>query len=215
MNPELSVPPRRFLTVGTELTLDGHVVLCFVSAHYTDLPRARPWLRLLREKYRLPAAWRIDAPALFDAAGRERAGLRQLDDAGARGLVDDVIGVLNRIPCLLRFAYLPLRGNQTADSIRADLSAVALDVPADGTQGPPAADCDLAMTDQANLSADAMRLGDLASLMAFVCLRAQVGRPEDLFFQERVLKLRYWSRADTVALLLPEPPAADAAGGGA
>ncbi len=204
MNPQLSVPPRRFLTVGTELELDRQVVLCLVSAHYTDMPRARPWLRLLREKYRIPAAWRIDGPALFDAAGRERAGLRQLDDAGARALVDDSVGVFNRIPCLLRFAYLPLRGDQTADSTRADLRAVALDVPPDGTQGPPAADCDVAMASEPDLTADALRLGDLASLIAFVCLRAQAGRPEDLFFQQQVLKLKYWSRADTVALLVPE-----------
>lgn len=210
MNPDLSSPPRRFLTVGTELELDRHVVLCFVSAHYTDLPRARPWLRLLREKYRIPAAWRIDAPALFDAAGRERAGLRQLDDAGARALVDDTIAVFNRIPCLLRFAYLPLRGAQTVDGTRADLRAVALDVPPDGTQGPPAGDCDMVMADAANLTADAVRLGDLASLVVFVCLRAQAGRPEDVFFQQQVLKLKYWSRADTVALLVPEDNTADA-----
>ena len=215
MNPEPSVPPRRFLTVGAELALDRQVVLCLVSAHYTDLPRARPWLRLLREKYRIPAAWRIDGPALFDAAGRERAGLRQIDDAGARALVDDVVGVFNRIPCLLRFAYLPLRGDQTADSTRADLRAMALDVPPDGTQGPPAADCDVAMASEPDLTADALRLGDLASLIAFVCLRAQAGRPEDLFFQQQVLRLKYWSRADTVALLVPEADIADAAPAGA
>ena len=112
--------------------------------------------------------------------------------------------MFNRIPCLLRFAYLPLRGDQTADSTRSDLRAVALDVPPDGTQGPPAADCDVAMASEPDLTADALRLGDLASLIAFVCLRAQAGRPEDLFFQQQVLKLKYWSRADTVALLVPE-----------
>ena len=202
MNPQPSVPPRRFLTIGTELGIDRHVVHGYVSAHYTDLPRARPWLRLLREKFRLPTGWRIEAPVIFDPAARQRVGLGHLDDFGARTLVTDVIDVFNRIPCLWRFAYLPLRGDQTADNTRDALRTVALDVPPDGTQGPPAAECDLAYADAAELTPDAIRLADLCSLLAFVSLRAQACRPEDVFFQQQVVKLRYWSRANTVGLLL-------------
>lgn len=147
----------RFCVYGDESQFRDILVFAYAIFHRRDVQNATKVLEELRQHYRIPSKAPIHCRVLHNAKARRKYHLDHLDDGDVSALIAAVVDQMKSIPAACRFAWtrLPNR-DPLVDSVDPSwvlpnepkgvlgiLMQTCFAVPADGSQGPSATECDI------------------------------------------------------------------------
>jgi hypothetical protein len=99
-------PP--FCAFGDDSMYRDVLVYSFAVFHRKNLPKAKEALKRIRKSHQIPIDTPIHCRILFSGDQRTKANLGHLSPARVKVLISQIIDEMNKVPCLLRYAYCNL-----------------------------------------------------------------------------------------------------------
>lgn len=157
----------RFLAFGDDSQFMDTIVYAFAIVDRANHKKAEKSMGKIKDTFRIPPEVPIHCRILFRKEQRIKHGLAHLGDDDARSLVRMVVREMNKIPVLLRYAFMDLSDLNLGAEGKITLNHVSdgstIDVPMkyeskgflgflmqscfavspDGSDGPPASECQI------------------------------------------------------------------------
>lgn len=215
----------RFLGLGDACRIGNDRVYAMVHFRPANIPQARMWLSLYREKHRIPADYVLSGMPLGAVFSNPATDV-PVTVQTLTNLMMDMVSAMNRIPGLLRFAFHRVVVPTTAEDSAVtpidskELLRACFTVPNDGSQGPPAHETRIVIREGSTSASplvdktgtlsipvhtateDKEPLLDFAAAFACLSTLSMSGRTEHQEYAKAVGRLKHWSSV----LVTPQQP---------
>lgn len=163
-------PAAPFIAIGDDSSFRETTVFAFVVLRRNKVLRTERRIAGIKKAFGIVPAVPLHCRVLFNEAARQKHGIAHVNDAAARAIVGRMITLINEFEMILRYAYyrFPTDGPYSEDTesdirllhndqmswqmhpvkitrkgIQGLLKHICFAIPADGSKGPTAYECEI------------------------------------------------------------------------